>query len=187
MRTQFWKIAGALALGLGLMTTQAMAGDTYYKYDALGRVLLSSYPDGSQVGFAYDSAGNRSATKRAIIAPPTTTSTLASGKGLIIGAMLTSPNLCYSLVLQEDGNLVLYRNGVGAKWSSNTSGMNSASLVMQTDGNAVLSGPTETAGYWNSVTAGHAGAYMSLQNDGNLVIYQGSTALWSSNTALGAC
>jgi hypothetical protein len=41
------------------------------------------------------------------------------------------------LLMQQDGNLVLYRNGQ-AKWSTGTNGHPGAYFVMQNDGNAVV-------------------------------------------------
>ncbi|MER5866420.1 trypsin-like serine protease [Kitasatospora sp. NPDC002040] len=97
------------------------------------------------------------------------------------------------LMLQQDGNLVLYRRSDGAAlWASHTSGNPGTRLVMQTDGNLVLypaNGGPETGGaLWNSGTYGNHGAHLRLQDDGNLVIYrqdggQGiGGALWATST-----
>lgn len=177
--------AATTAAAFAVLATAAVAGDTAYKYDALGRVLLSTYPDNSQVGFKYDNSGNRVSTRRAKIVGPTTSDRLTAGQGLVPGASITSPNGCYKLTLQEDGNAVLTRLGV-AKWSSNSSGAPSANLAVQSDGNVVLNGPVGEV-LWHASTGGHAGAFMVIQNDGNLVIYQGATAYWNSGTSLGAC
>ena len=182
--TKMWKIV-AVAAVIALCAGTVEAGTTAYKYDALGRVLLSTYPDGSQDGFSYDSAGNRSATRRAVIVPPTVANRLNAGQGLIPGASLISTTGCYKLTLQDDGNTVLTRLG-SAVWNSSTSGAPSANLVMQTDGNAVVYGPVGEV-FWQAATGGHSGAYLILQDDGNLVVYSGSTALWNAGTSFGAC
>jgi hypothetical protein len=68
----------------------------------------------------------------------------------------------YALVMQDDGNFVLYSGALTASskavWASNTSG----------DGGGCGVSP--------------AGCRATFQSDGNLVLY-GSTAYWASNTA----
>ena len=85
------------------------------------------------------------------------------------------------LVLQSDGNLVLYSLG-NAKWSSGTAGSGSNnSLIMQGDGNLVLYSSSGKV-LWASGTKG-SGNYLQIQDDGNLVIYNSSnTSLWATNT-----
>ncbi len=91
------------------------------------------------------------------------------------GAYLLSPDHQYELIMQGEGNLVLYHEGK-ALWDSSTWGNPGAYAVMQADGNFVIynGGPA----LWSSGTSGYPGAYLVLQDDSNLVIYQGSTALW---------
>jgi hypothetical protein len=87
------------------------------------------------------------------------------------------------LVMQRDGNLVIYRNRDGAAlWASNTSGHAGAYAVMQSDGNLVIYSSTNAV-LWSSKTYGHSGAYAVMQNDGNFVIYaKAGGALWSTGT-----
>lgn len=97
----------------------------------------------------------------------------------------------HHLVMQTDGNLVLYHAVPGSRaaaWASNTTGRPGTYLEVQGDGNAVLYQPV-TGGrvaVWASGTAGRPGAYLVVQDDGNLVMYQptGSSrvAVWSTNT-----
>lgn len=96
-------------------------------------------------------------------------SMLMNDEYLSVGQRLVSPNRKYSLVLQKDGNLVLYRDGQ-AKWSSGTYGKKVIKAIQQTNGNFVL---YEAGGHpvWSSGTTGNRHAYLTLQNDGNLVIY----------------
>jgi|SRR5262245_21045062 len=108
---------------------------------------------------------------------------LPAGARLNRGAELTAPNRRTRLVMQADGNLVLYRvDDRSALWSSGTAGQPADRAVMQADGNLVASAADGWV-CWASNTAGNAGAQLVLQNDGNLVIYAADgTALWSSNT-----
>jgi hypothetical protein len=58
------------------------------------------------------------------------------------------------MIMQADGNLVLYNTKEVAVWASNTPGYEDT------------------------------GAYLNIQDDGNLVIYPGpNPAIWASNTA----
>ncbi|WP_372509436.1 hypothetical protein [Streptomyces humicola] len=97
------------------------------------------------------------------------------------------------LVMQLDGNFVMYRNSDGkAIWASGTSGHSGAYAYMQSDGNLVVyksgGGPSSGGALWASGTSGHSGAYAIMQSDGNFVVYKSgggpSTggALWSTGT-----
>jgi len=65
-------------------------------------------------------------------------STLYGGQTLRAGQQLTSPNGTYRLVMQGDGNLVLYDSGNRARWHTSTQNNPGSRLVMQTDGNLVI-------------------------------------------------
>jgi VCBS repeat protein len=95
---------------------------------------------------------------------------------------IESSNGASTLVLQGDGNVVLYRSSGVARWATSTN--NAVSAIMQADGNFVLYSASHTA-VWASNTAGHPGAFLVLQDDGNLVIYDSKgAALWASNTVI---
>lgn len=107
---------------------------------------------------------------------------LVADEALAIGASATSCGGAYTLVMQGDGNLVLYHNGVGAIWATNTDQTSGAQAIQQSDGNFVLYASDGKA-LWNSHTEGHAGAFLAVQDDGNLVVYgPGNQPLWASNT-----
>jgi hypothetical protein len=94
---------------------------------------------------------------------------------------LESPNGRYVLMLQNDGNLVIY-NGTQALWGSGTQGQTVDQVKMQDDGNLVMYGP-QGQGIWGTNTAGHGTSTLYVQNDGNVVIYNSAGAFWSTNTA----
>jgi len=109
---------------------------------------------------------------------------LEPGTTLVAGDELVSPGRGYELIMQGDGNLVLYDGAVtcatscsgDALWNSGTDGDDGASVTMQADGNLVVY--YNGTAVWNSNTAGFAGAFLKVQDDSNLVIYDGSTAIW---------
>ncbi len=105
---------------------------------------------------------------------------LNPGGRLRKGDSLRSTDGRFELVLQSDGNLVLYCLGIGALWDTRTPGRDVNDVIMQGDGNLVMYGPS--GAIWNSATDNNPGAFLSLQNDGNLVIYRDTTALWHTGT-----
>ena len=105
--------------------------------------------------------------------------TLRAGETLAAGTELRSGRGQYRLVMQGDGNLVMYSQSVtDAVWASGTDGHPGARAVMQGDGNLVVRDKANKA-LWASGTDGRDGARLVLQNDGNLVIYQGAKSVWA--------
>jgi hypothetical protein len=108
---------------------------------------------------------------------------LTSGQGI------SSSNGQFSLWMQTDGNLVLYKNVTGtALWATSMTQATfqpATSACMQYDGNFVAynsaSVPVyDTCTYVNCPISGAAaGEQIVLQNDGNLVVYAGSTPRWT--------
>lgn len=104
------------------------------------------------------------------------------------------------LIMQSDGNLVLYSTTGQALWSTGTSGNPGAWFVIQDDGNLVVYS-TGGKALWASSTINDKlspgerllpgwslrsadGRYhLDMQSDGNLVVYAPDKALWASNTA----
>jgi hypothetical protein len=71
-------------------------------------------------------------------ASSTGTGILKTGQELKAGQSLYSPSGQYELIMQTDGNLVVYDNG-SAIWNTVTQGTGSSNyLIMQTDGNLVV-------------------------------------------------
>jgi hypothetical protein len=93
---------------------------------------------------------------------------LQPGQSFQVDAPLYSDDGTYRVVLQNDGNLVLY-GPTDALWASGTNGQSVSQCIMQTDGNLVIYGCNGPI--WASNTSGNPGAYLKLQNDGMLAIY----------------
>lgn len=117
----------------------------------------------------------------------TNTSLWAAGNNSI-----TSQNGKYTLLLQTDGNLVLYSDiytpSQAVVWASNTAGTGSNNqLAMQSQGNLVLySGSTVVWQPPVSMIGTGASNYLAVQNDGNLVLYSGpnlTNPIWATGTA----
>ena len=117
---------------------------------------------------------------------PTGCDYLASGNSLVEGQSLSSCDGRFVLVMQNDGNLVLYM-GATPLWAMNAVG---AAVVMQTDGNLVDYDANGNvvfggSGGWSlpSNTQGWTGAYASVQDDGNFVVYSSTgVPIWQSGT-----
>jgi hypothetical protein len=72
---------------------------------------------------------------------------LGEGLSLGPGQFILSSDGMAQLVMQNDGNLVMYSNRTSqALWQSGTSGHPGASVTMQNDGNLVIYGPSDPAG-----------------------------------------
>jgi hypothetical protein len=107
---------------------------------------------------------------------------LNPGTRLTTNQSITSNDGRYRLIMQTDGNLVVYRTHDNhALWATGTQGSDVHRADMQTDGNLVLY-HVNNAPAWASNTAGKPGSYLIMQTDGNLVIYQPIVPVWASNT-----
>ncbi len=96
------------------------------------------------------------------------TNTLSAGRKLNPGASLRSSNGKYSLIMQEDGNLVLYRSGGTAIWSSLTQTSPGFAILRQ-DGNFVLYERDGTTPFWATGTDVPS-SKLILQESGNLAL-----------------
>lgn len=104
-----------------------------------------------------------------------------SGEILTSGQVLQSPDGRYKLIMQTDGNLVLYSPN-RALWSTGTYGRPIDKLVVQSDGNMVLYDP-QNRYYWATWTQGNAGVQLVVQNDGNVVLYNAQARpIWFTRT-----
>jgi hypothetical protein len=120
------------------------------------------------------------------------------GQGqLNLGDNLFSGTRAFQLIMQTDGNLVLYgiddsslpadvTKGTYSEiiWASGTNGLGGNTCKMQDDGNLVIYKGSKAI--WESATEGNSGAFLRCQDDGNLVVYgSDGIALWNSNTSAG--
>lgn len=94
---------------------------------------------------------------------------------------ILSNNEKYRLILQGDGNLVLYNEQWKALWASWTVGKGGIYLIMQADGNLVLYDKNWVA-VWNTRTSGKNISSLNMQDDGNIVIYNAKGYTWASWT-----
>lgn len=110
---------------------------------------------------------------------------LRSGALLPVGCSVHAPHGMVALVMQADGNLVLYARRSGgaqiARWSSCTKGQAVTACRMQTDGNLVLYNGTRPVWATGSISPG---AHLQVQDDEDLVIYHGTTPVWAAYTSL---
>jgi hypothetical protein len=118
-----------------------------------------------------------------VFSKASTTNTLHAGQTLYAGQALDSGN-GIRLVMQTDGNLVIY-DGVGkAVWSNEKYGTGSNNrLVMQTDGNLVEYTSSNQVVWHIGKNGTGSNNRLVMQTDGNLVIYTNTNqVVWHTNT-----
>lgn len=108
---------------------------------------------------------------------------LDAGRALDTGWFVQSPNGAYRLVMQADGNLVLYRKrDMTVMWYAHTYGHPNSTLEMQgADGNLVVYSEARVP-LWNTHTGGHPGTVLQVEDTGRIVLYApGHVAIWASD------
>lgn len=106
---------------------------------------------------------------------------LYAGQTLYANQQITSNNGQYRLVMQGDGNVVVYGPGYSVLAQTYTAGQGSCRLTMQTDGNLVLYRNSDNYPLWNTHTNGTAGYKVVMQDDGNVMMTSSSDAhVWST-------
>lgn len=158
---------------------------------ALSGTALAIAAAGSAPALAATNHNSPSTPSRLGHIARTSTEPLYQGQELTPGASLGSG--CATLVMQHDGNLVLYLNGAvgdyqGALWSSRTRGDNTA--VLQKDGDFVIYPSNQVgnarAAEWATHTLGNN--MLEVQDDCDMVIYPSGdagdpgSAEWSTET-----
>lgn len=120
------------------------------------------------------------------------TDTIYSGEEIPLGTELISPRGCFKMVLQDDGNLVVYYNkpNGGVLWTTNTQNKGVYKAVIQKDGRFRLWTRTAVV-VWETTWANNnvvdTGARVVIQDDGNVVVYQGNLAMWASGKVGRTC
>lgn len=116
--------------------------------------------------------------------PATDCGVIKANHGLGRGQIVESCDGQSELILQGDGNLVLYRDGE-ALWASNTKGSVPGAAVVQADGNFTIY-DLDGSPVWYTGTWDNPGAHLTLQDDGNLVLHgPDGRVLWNAATAKG--
>jgi hypothetical protein len=99
------------------------------------------------------------------------------------GDKVVSTNGQHKLIMQSDGNLVLYANVSQVLWNTGTAGNPGAYFAVQTDGNlAVYS--ASGAVLWSIYKWGTSNNMLQLQSDGNLAFRANNlaTVIWATMT-----
>lgn len=119
------------------------------------------------------------------------TDSLLKGQSLTSPSQLIAKSGHYRLVMQGDGNLVLYDRFNTARWASNTGGNGASTLLHQTDSNLVIRRNSDNVVTYDFATnagnvnnpLGLSSANFLIQDDGNLVLYTSSSAvIWTAAT-----
>ena len=117
---------------------------------------------------------------------PATCGQIVAGEGLTDNDSAFSCDKHYRLVMQADGNLVLFGVNQGAPWSSNTGGQGGPLMTAEMDGNGnfvVVDYTRDPAvALWSTNTWGHPGASLAIGDDGSLAVHDAppnqDTILW---------
>ncbi len=107
-----------------------------------------------------------------------------TGQWLNPNDTITSNNRQFQLVMQDDGNLVIY-SVAGTRtpvWASNTVGNPGAKAVFQGDGNIVVYASDGVRPLWASNSSGHAAQSAQLTDEGTLVVGEASAPVWASGS-----
>ncbi|MES2207262.1 MAG: galactose oxidase-like domain-containing protein [Pseudomonadota bacterium] len=112
---------------------------------------------------------------------------IAQNENLFVNQSLVSADRNFKLIMQNDGNLVLYYIAKNLNdtskplWSSRTAGRPVAHTILQSDGNGVLYDMKNRV-IRATNTPNSFATTLVTQNDGNVVLYKGATAVWATNT-----
>ncbi len=165
-------VAGGAALILGAnggLTPQQVANSMY----------ANSAPN--KVTDPGPGSPNRLLSVGAADPEPPANDTLVPGQSLRPDESLKSQNGAYTLIMQGDGNLVLYNQASQPLWHTGTAGYPGASAVFQGDGNFVVYTGSGVP-LWHTHTHGTAASRFVVQNDSNIVIYGPSGQVFGTDS-----
>jgi hypothetical protein len=111
--------------------------------------------------------------------------TFYPGDCLLLDEHLESTNECFKLIMQKDGNLVLYRKSEQkALWSSKTDLTNSHKFCHSATGVLMIKNHEDRTTFIAGNASVLKGAFAVLQNDGNFVLYAAAPLrpIWATNT-----
>lgn len=189
-RRRLWAVIGAASLivaaAAGLLVLHAFDDKDKDSTSAHGTPSASA-------GRAADVSASPSASGATASpsASPTGDDGAAGGSKLADAVVVKSPftfeagkpveTVRSKLIMQTDGNLVLYDEAGTARWASQTEGAGNTA-VFQEDGNFVVYNAQHQA-LWASNTQSAGGATLKVLEDGNMVIATDEAVLWQTNTA----
>ncbi|WP_405837107.1 protein kinase domain-containing protein [Streptomyces sp. NBC_01518] len=188
-RRGLWAVIGTAALvvvagsGLFLFNTLDDKGDGGSKDSASGHVTPSA-----SVGRAAQVSASPSAS--GVSASPTSSASGTDDTKLPDAVVVKSPftfevgkfiqTVRSKLIMQTDGNLVLYDTSGTAHWASQTQGAGNTA-VFQEDGNLVIYNAQHQSVWATNTQA--TGATLKVLEDGNMVIATDAAVIWQTNTA----
>ncbi|AXF22186.1 peptidase S53 [Burkholderia pyrrocinia] len=181
-------LSGSCATNLGF------AAPTIYSFQSTTGAIFRDITNGSNGAYSAGSGWdfvtgwgtpNVSVLHSAICVPtsPIHGGVINEGTTLKSGQILYSASGSHELVMQDDGNLVLYNTTNGAAvWNSGTHGNAGAYAVFQTDGNFVVYSASGKALWFSSTNSTSYGQYLAVQDDGNMVIYESQVPVFFTAT-----
>ncbi|MFE9360579.1 protein kinase domain-containing protein [Streptomyces olivaceoviridis] len=145
--------------------------------DAVGSVRRT--PGGGPVVDDPRAEPSTASPRQETSAPQWTTTCVQPNTWLLTGQAWSTNRT--RMVMQTDGNLVIYDENNRRRWSSGTSG-NGYRAFFQGDGNLVVFDPDEVP-QWHSGSYHHDGALLCLGADGSVNILHNDQVVWSAGTA----